>query len=183
MSDHAFLAVDLRAEERHSLAAALTDANPGRRLPGKQTPPENWHITTRFLGECTELQAERLMHRLSEVVEGIDGRVWCTELDAFPKRSKASVLYVTVEDPDGGLERLVMWSEEAAQSAGFEPEERPYVPHLTLSRVRPPVDVRHTFESWDDFRVGIGLRAITLFRTRRARNGFRYEAIDQLPLS
>lgn len=182
MSDHAFLAVDLTTAERHALSGALTGATPGKRLPGKHTLPENWHITIRFLGECTDQQAERIMYQLSETIESEQGRVWCNGLGAFPKRSKASVVYVGIDDPDGMLEQLAMLSEDAAQSVGFEPEGRPYVAHLTLSRIRPPVDVRHAFESWDDFRVPIGVRRITLFRTRRSRTGIHYDSIDTLDL-
>lgn len=182
MSDHAFLAVDLSDAERHALAAALSDANPGRRLPGRRTQPENWHITLRFLGECTDTEAELVMNRLSETVDVEAGGVWCAGLDAFPKRAKAGVLHVLVEDPDGTLQRLAMWCDEAAVSIGFEPEDRPYIPHLTLSRARPAVDVSHTFQAWDDFRVRIAVRTVTLFRTRRTRNGISYDAVDQLPL-
>jgi 2'-5' RNA ligase len=183
VSDQAFLAVDLNNEERHALAAALTEANPGRRLPGRKTQPENWHITLRFLGECTDTEAEQIMNRLSETVDVEAGRVWCVGLDAFPKRSKAGVLHVSIDDPDGTLQRLAMWCDEAAVSIAFKPEDRPYVPHLTLSRARPAVDVSHTFQSWDDFRVRIGVRAITLFRTRRTHGGLQYEPVDSHPLS
>ncbi len=186
MSDHAFLAVDLNDDERHAIAGALTEANPGKRLPGRKTPAENWHITLRFLGECSELQSERIMHRLEESIDVETGSVWCSGLDAFPRRSKAGVLYAAIEDPEGSLDRLAMWCDAAAVSVGFEPDERPYVPHLTLSRARPAVDVSHTFPSWDDFRVRIAIRAVTLFRTRRTRDnrnvGTSHDRIDTLPL-
>jgi 2'-5' RNA ligase len=177
-----FLAVDLSDGERHALAAALTEANPGKRLPGRTTPPENWHITLRFLGECTELDAERIMHRLDETVDVDQSSVWCAGLDAFPRRSKAGVLYTAIDDPEDTLARLAMWCESASQSVGFEPEDRPFVPHLTLSRARPAVDVSHTFPSWDDFRVRITVKAVTLFRTRRTKSGIRYDTIDTLTL-
>jgi 2'-5' RNA ligase len=182
VSDHAFLAIDLTTDERHALSAALTGASPGKRLPGKHTLAENWHITTRFLGECSVQHAERIMHQLSETMGVEEGRVWCEGLGAFPKPSKASVVYVGIDDPDGVLERLAAASDDAAESAGFEPEGRPYVPHLTLARVRPPVDVGHVLESWDDFRVPIGVRGVTLFRTRRSRAGNRYDPIDTVAL-
>ncbi|GMQ92914.1 MAG: hypothetical protein BMS9Abin12_0391 [Acidimicrobiia bacterium] len=182
MSDHAFLAVDLNTDERHMLAAALTAANPGRRLPGRKTPPVNWHITLRFLGECTDTQAERIMHQLSDTNDMEKGTVWGMGLDAFPRLAKAGVLFVTIEDEAGLLDRLAVWCDDAAVAVGFEPEDRPYVPHLTLTRARPAVDVSHTFQSWDDFRVRIGVRAVTLFRTRRNTDGIRYEPVDSLPL-
>ncbi len=182
MSDHAFLAVDLTDGERHALAAALTVANPGKRLPGRRTPPENWHITLRFLGECSDVEAERIMHQLDETVDVAPDAVWCAGLDAFPKRSKAGVLYAAVDDPNGTLSRLAMWCDAAAVAVGFEADERPYVPHLTLSRARPAVDVGHTFPSWDDFRVRVGVRVITFFRTRRTGDGVRYDRVDALDL-
>jgi 2'-5' RNA ligase len=182
MSGHVFLGVDLADDERHALASALTEANPGKRMPGRKTPPENWHITLRFLGECSEVEAERIMHRLSDTVDVKAAAVWCAGLDAFPRRTRAAVLYASVEDPDGTLGRLAMWCDAAAVDVGFEPEDRPYVPHLTLSRARPPVDVSHTFPSWNDFRVRVGVRSITLFRTLRTRVGVRYDVIDTLHL-
>ena len=186
MSDHAFLAVDLTDDERHAFAAALTEANPGKRLPGRKTPQENWHITLRYLGDCSDLQAERIMHTLEETVDVETGLVWCSGLDAFQRPSKAGVLYAAIGDPEGSLRRLAMWCNDAAVAAGFEPDERPYVPHLTLSRARPAVDVSHTFASWDDFRVRVAVRDVTLFRTRRTRDNrstaTHYERIDTLPL-
>ena len=182
MSDHAFLGIDLTDDERHALAAALTQANPGKRMPGRKTPAENWHISLRFLGECTEVEAERIMHSLSDTVDVDPTAVWCAGLDAFPRRTKAGVLYASVHDPDGTLDRLAMWCDAAAVTVGFEPEGRPYVPHLTLSRARPPVDVSHSFPSWNDFRVRVGVHTITLFRTRRTRVGIRYDTVDTLPL-
>jgi len=186
MSDHAFLAVDLTDDERHAIAAALTEANPGKRLPGRKTPPENWHITLRFLGECTDLQAERIMYKLEEAIDVEPASVWCSGLDAFPRPSKAGVLFAAIDDPEEALDRLAMWCDDAAVGVGFEPDERSYVPHLTLSRARPAVDVSHTFASWDDFRVRVAVRDVTLFRTRRTRDNrstaTHYERIDTLPL-
>lgn len=183
MSGHAFLAVDLTDGERHAIAAALTEANPGKRLPGRKTPPENWHITLRFLGECSDLQAERIMHRLEEFVDIGAGIVWCSRLGAFPRSSRAGVLYAAIDDPEDCLGRLATWCDAAAVSVGFEPDERPYVPHLTLSRARPAVDVSHIYPSWDDFRVRIDVPAITLFRTNRTNTGIHYDPIDTFPLS
>ena len=182
MSDHVFLGIDLTDHERHTLAAALTEANPGKRMAGRKTPPQNWHITLRFIGECNDVEAERIMHHLSETVDVDPFGVRCTGLDAFPRRTRASVLYAAVHDADGMLGRLAMWCDAAAVGVGFEPEGRPYVPHLTLSRARPPVDVSHTFPSWNDFSVRVAVQAITLFRTRRTRDGIRYDTIDTLNL-
>lgn len=182
MSDHAFLAVSPSDDERHALSAALAEASPGVFIPGRRPPAENWHITLRFLGECTELQAEQVMHRLSEMIDAGPERIWCVGLGAFPKPSKANVVYVVVDDPKGILGYLAAVSDEAATDAGFEAENRPHVPHLTLSRLRPGRDVRSLFAAYGEFRVPISVEGVTLLRTRRNRDGLHYEPIDHIPL-
>ena len=118
------------------------------------------------------------MHRLSDTVSASPSRVWCEGLGAFPRPSRAGVVFAAVDDPTGILDHLAGVCEEAAIDAGFEPEDRPYVPHLTLSRLRPALDVRALFAAFGEFRVPIKVRAITLLRT----NDSHYDTLDTLPL-
>lgn len=182
MNENAFLAIDLSNEERHLLSAALTEASPGAPIPGRRAPSKNWHLTLRFLGECSDAQTDRIMHSLAESIEGGSGRVWCDGLGAFPAASKASVVYCAIDDPIGILGYLAAVCEEAALDAGFEPEGRPYLAHLTLSRLRPALDVRPLFSSYGEFRSPIAVRAVTLFRTHSASPRPTYESIDTLAL-
>jgi 2'-5' RNA ligase len=179
MSDHAFLAVDLTNEERHGTSAALTEASPGWPIPGTRTSTQSWHITLRFLGECTDSQADRIVHTLSEADDLAAGRIWCDGLGVFPRPSKASVVYLRVDDPAGILSHLAAVCDEAAVHAGFESEGRPFVPHVTLSRLRPAVDVRSLMEGFSEFRSPVTVREIALMRNR----GSRYETVDTVLLS
>lgn len=182
MIDHAFLAIDLSNDERHALSAALAEAGIGSPIPGRRPPPKNWHVTLRFLGECSDSEAERIMHRLSETVDTTPGKVWCSGLGAFPRASHAGVVFAAVDDPSGLLEYLAAVCEEAVVDVGFAPEERPFTPHLTISRLRPARDLRKLFDSFSEFRVPIAVRDITFLRTRRTPTGLTYEPIDSLPL-
>jgi 2'-5' RNA ligase len=132
----------------------------------------------RFLGECSDHQSDLVMHRLSDAVTAAPSRVWCDGLGAFPRPSRAGVIFVAVDDPTGILDHLAAVCEEAAIDAGFEPEDRPYVPHLTLSRLRPAIDVGALFAAFGEFRLPITVHTITLLRT----NGSRYDTVDTLPL-
>ena len=93
------------------------------------------------------------------------------------------MVYVAVDDPKGTLRYLAAVCDEAATDAGLEREDRPHVPHLTLSRLRPGQDVRTLFWGYSEFRVPIAVRGIALMRSRRTRSGVRYETIDYLPLT
>lgn len=177
-----FLAVALAEEDQHALSAALADANLARILPGKRTRPTNWHITVRFIGEATERQMDMLAERTEALLDSEPGRVWISELGAFPRLSKASVVYAAVDDPSGVLDELAATGEEAATDVGFEPEGRPYVPHLTLSRVRPVRDVSSISSALDDTRVPIRVHTLTMFRTESTRDGPVYRPIHEFPL-
>jgi 2'-5' RNA ligase len=101
----------------------------------------------------------------------------------IPKFSKASVLYAAVDDPAGILDELAITAEEAATDVGFEPEGRPYIPHLTLSRVRPVRDVSPISAALDDVRVLVKVETLTMFQTVQTRDGPEYQALHDFRLS
>lgn len=183
MTTNAFIAVDLADAERHALAAALAEASPGPRLPGRRTPPANWHITLRFLGPVDDDLLDRIDHGLTELTLAGSGAVRCVGLGAFPKPSRATVVFGAIDDGEELLERLAAVCEDLCRDLGLEPEERPFVPHLTLARVRPAVDVRRLFDSFGEFAIRIRVREVVLLRTISGRDGVRYERRSAIPLT
>ena len=182
MTGNVFAAVGLGDTERHELAAALDSASTGRRMPGKLVPPAIWHITVRFLGDIDEPAVDRFIHALSEAIDADPGRMRCSGLGAFPSLRDARVLFAAIDDPERLLETLARQAEEAAIAAGLEPEERPYRPHLTLSRLRPKRDVRAFARSFGDFSVRIPVRDITIYRSERVEDGLRHVELDRVPI-
>ncbi len=182
MTDNAFVAIDPTDAERHELAAALDAASPGSRLPGRRVRPENWHLTLRFLGPLDDMMLDRVVRELDEAITGVPTDLSCTGLGAFPRAARATVLYVGVEDPTGTLDALAATCEAACRDVGLDPEERSFTPHITLARLRPPVDVRRTFERFGEFRSRIRADRVSVMRTHAGRGGVRYETIDTIPL-
>jgi 2'-5' RNA ligase len=177
-----FLAVDLQGEERHRLATVLGDSDVSDRLPGRRVPIANWHVTLRFLGEVSDVQAETLLARLDETLPEGSGKTWLDGIGAFPKPSRASVAFCSVDDPGGLLGVLAAVCDEAAVDVGLEPEDRPFVPHLTISRIRPPTDLRQVIERVEFQRIAIDVTSVTLMRTRSVRGGVEYDRVDRLKL-
>lgn len=182
MSGNAFLAVDLSDDERHMLSAALSAAGPGHPIPGKRPPEGNWHITLRFIGECSDSNADRIAHEVARDLSSPPGRVFLSGLGAFPRASKASVMYIAIDDHEKLLGRLSAVCEAAVRHVGLDPEERPFVPHLTISRLRPSVDVRRLIDAFTVFRVPIAVDAITIFRSVVSRSGATYDALHTIDL-
>ena len=183
MSGNLFLAIDLSTEERHAVSAALRDASPGPRVPGRQVIAENWHVTVRFLGEVDEVILDRLRHELDRSLAADPGTVVCTGLGAFPRPSKATVVYAAISDTAGLLDSIAAECETACRHVGLEPEGRPFVPHITLSRVRPPVDVRRLIQRFGDFAVDLDVSQVDLLQTVPVPGGVRYDTLDSFPLA
>ena len=182
MAERMFLAVALSDECRHAVAAHL-DASLGERtLPGRRARPENWHITLRFLGGTTAEQADAILAHLDEHVLVEPFRVRLAGLGGFPRERKASVLWMGTTGDLDPLHALAVECETAAQRAGFEPEGRPFHPHVTLSRIRPPRDVRGLIDLVPATGIPLDVEAVTLYRSILGSGPARYEVVDTVAL-
>lgn len=177
-----FLAVDLTSEARQALSRRVMEMAGNRELPGRATPPRNWHMTLWFLGDVARDRFERMSHHLSEAPLGAPFRCRFGELGSFPRARRASVLWVGVSRGAQSLSALAAETAEAVAGAGIPLSERPFSPHLTLSRIRPPRDVRDLLESAPSAEVGMMVREVTIFRSHLGGGPPRYEALERIPL-
>jgi 2'-5' RNA ligase len=173
-----FLGVALPYAAQHALTAGLDAHFSGQRLPGVLVPPANWHITVRFLGDVSDGQQDRLSFALSDISMGDSFDVTLEGLGAFPNARFASVLWAGVGRGEERLEALAATVDERLTIAGFDVNERPYVPHLSLARIRPKVDVWSWLEVEARLRVKWSVSGLTLFETRFEGGQIRYEPIE-----
>jgi 2'-5' RNA ligase len=180
VSDRLFLAVAITDEVAHGLATFLTDET--IRLPGRPTPPANWHVTIRFLGSTTALQSDRVLEFLDEHLAVEPFTVSFGGLGAFARPPKATVLYLRIENGADRLAAMAEIGDTAAQLAGFEPEDRPFHAHVTLSRIRPPMDVRSLIERVPRFPLTMVADRLTLYLSHLGSEGPTYEVLDEVLL-
>jgi 2'-5' RNA ligase len=131
-----FIAIDLPEDVRRE-AGRIS----GRLQEGiygvKWVEPKNLHLTVKFLGG---VEPETL-DLVKETVGPIAARFQPIELGlagagSFPPRGRPRVIWLGVH---GGLDHLAALAgniETALEPLGFEPEDRPFSPHLTLGRVK-----------------------------------------------
>lgn len=146
-------------------------------IPGRLAPPENWHITLRFLGSIDQVTYERFLSAL-DVADFAPFQIRFGEIGAFPNKRRATVVWVGIDAGEEGLGAINDIAESAAQAAGLSAEERPFHPHLTLARVRPPADVRGLAGT----RVELGWQCdrVVVYRSITGRGGARYEPLETL---
>jgi 2'-5' RNA ligase len=97
--------------------------------------PESLHVTLAFLGYRPEKEIEQI----AEVVRESAGPApWVELRDPVqrPPRGRARLYALPVVSP--GTEALQAGVEQSLSTQGFyEPEKRPFWPHVTVARVRP----------------------------------------------
>ena len=158
-----FIGVDLSDDIRHGLAAHLNEHVD--EMPGRASPPQNWHMTLRFIGLLDDERLDLLRFRLAEVDWGKPFTVGFDGLDAFPHPRRATVLWLRIGVGYDQMTQLARTAEQAVRTIGLEPEGRPFVPHLTLSRVRPPVDVKRLVAAFPPFHVRQQVSVVHLFES------------------
>ena len=172
-----FAAVPLPAETRLALVERLAGVD----IPGKRVPPENWHLSLRFLGSIDGVTYERFLHGLEDAQEVSPFQVEIDGIEGFPRANKASVVWVGVTKGREGLADLNAIAETAAETAGLDAEERPFRPHLTLARVRPPEDVRDLADHSLQFSWAVG--EIVVYQSHLGKGGARYEPLESFALN
>jgi 2'-5' RNA ligase len=179
MTGNLFVAVDLSDEDRHAIANTLSERDLAKRIPGRRVKPPNWHITLCFIGEATEVESDRLAERLESTIEAKRFAVTVGSIGGFPRAAKASVIFLSIDDPSANLAALASVCTEAAVDIGFDPDDRRFVPHLTLSRVRPPQAIHRLVET-ESLDIPLRVGALTVFRTVAERGGVRYEPVHTI---
>jgi len=92
------------------------------------------------------------------------------------------VLWIGAGEGADELRALAATVEAAAVRAGFAPEPKPFSPHLTLSRIQPPADVRPLVDSTAPFGGRMCVDAFILFQSHLGGAAPRYEPIQRFPL-
>ena len=114
---------------------------------------ENWHITLAFLGEVPDRKADELEERLERAARRRPAmRLRLSGGGAFPNAAEARVLWTGVQGDRTALSRLATGTRASANRAGIEVAGRRFSPHVTLARLRRPVDVTRwlrIFEGYD----------------------------------
>lgn len=128
-----FVALDLPEETRAGLVGWAREALADPAL--RPVAPESLHITLAFLGYRPEEEIEEIA---AAVRESSAPAPWVELRDPEPRppRGRARLYALPVISP--GAEVLQAGLQERLVEAGFyEPEKRPFWPHVTVARVRP----------------------------------------------
>ena len=138
------------------------------------------HLTLAFLGSIDAA-------RVTDIERILSGILWTRAECRFkeplflPAHGKRRVVALELEDPAGRLRRL-----QAEVSAGlaaeglYEPEKRPWLPHVTVARFRHP---GHPFSLQNVNVSAFGVVRMVLYSSHLERAGAVHTPVADFPAS
>jgi 2'-5' RNA ligase len=130
-----FVAVNLPALERRAIWESIAPLRSSG-APVRWAAEPDLHITLRYMGEVADAQAEPIGAALVASVRGVKPfDLGLGGAGAFPDFAAPRLLWIGVERHPA-LELLANDVEGALRPFGFEPELRPFQPHLTVGRAK-----------------------------------------------
>ncbi len=180
-----FLAVEPDEETRANLAEAvrtLREAAPRIRW----SLPENLHLTLKFLGEVPPADLEDVFRAADAAAAATESFLLDIEgLRLFPDPRRPRVVSAGCAAGTRELTELAAAVETACAGAGFEPERRPFSPHITLGRIRQPGDAGGVAEGLEAYaEEGFGVvpvREVTVFMSELRRGGAVHSPMHRAP--
>ena len=131
----AFIAVDI---ENNDFSNQITEIQKNILDIGadiKPVPPENVHLTLRFLGEIET----NLLEKIIDILRLIDFQPFEIRLrgtGAFPSMKKINVIWIGLERGQEELTKLSRLLETHLIKLGFPQDKRGFSPHITIARLR-----------------------------------------------
>ncbi len=187
-----FVAIPLPPEIQTALAGLQ------RRLARHHAETIRWvepgsiHVTLRFLGGIDPELAPDIAREIEEAATSTGRfRLRMAGTGTFPAKGRPKVVWVGISGEVRRLERLRARVEGALSRVGFDPEERPFLPHVTIGRIKqevgPPRDWRagQAFQKLQLSGPDLEYTAdrVTLFRSHMDHAGVTYEALSESLLS
>ncbi len=169
---------------RGELAALLTRLDPG--CPGvKWVDPIGMHLTLKFFGSVDEARLPELTGALKRAAAAAAPfQAQLSGVGAFPDTRKPQILWVGTAQGGPEFVSLARAVEDEAEAIGFEPEPRPFRPHVTLGRAKGDADRCRTGETLEttlfessSWRV----ETLRLYQSRPSPAGSFYECLWESP--
>jgi len=139
---------------------------------GRPVPPANFHITLAFLGELPERQLERLCDAVDRLDLPGDRELCLDQVGYWPR---PGIFWLGPSAPPTSLSALAGSLARIGQGLGVRRDRRPFVPHVTLyrgCRQPPPAPAEPP-------QLACRYRGVTLFASRTAHTGVRYEPLAE----
>ncbi|SHE96835.1 2'-5' RNA ligase [Fodinibius roseus] len=141
------------------------------------------HITLKFLGDTREEQLDPLVSELSAVRQQ-EFSMKIKGLGCFPQKGPPRILWAGISNA-AELKKLKDRIEEKCVALGFDPEERPFKPHITLGRIQGVTrrDIRSLINQHKQFAIpDVSVREFVMYESILQSDGAVHKRVSGFPL-
>lgn len=132
----AFIAAQIGDKLREALSGVIDELKKSDPYV-KWIKPENLHVTLKFLGEVEADKIDAIKSEMQNIAASDKPfSLSVSGIGVIPNPRYPRVVYSNLVDNDQKLKNLSQRLDEAMTLLGFEPEERDFLPHLTIGRVK-----------------------------------------------
>jgi 2'-5' RNA ligase len=148
--------------------------------------PQGIHLTLKFFGTI----AESDVANISRVVEDTTSTIapftlGIKRVGAFPDVKRPRVLWLGMDGDVDILIRLQKEVDAELHKYGFEKEDRPFRPHLTLARIKDPrglIGLAKIMEKRENYEAGsFSAAGLNLFKSELTPKGAVYTKLAYFP--
>ncbi len=154
----------------------------------KWVEPQNMHLTLKFLGDVREEAIADVCRVVTKAAADCQPfNIVIGSAGAFPDLRRPRTLWIGVTQGQQELFRLQTAVERALAKRGFPKENRDFLPHLTIGRIResgPAMgDLGSLIQTHADFAAGSSVvRELVVFASHLGALGPTYEPLARAPL-
>ena len=167
------------------------------RRMAQELPSLSWvdlaeiHLTLAFLGELSDEQLSAAISAAelaARKVSSFDIRLSLP--DIFGTQRQPRVIWMGVDEPSGKLLQLQQQLNLELAQRGFEVDKRPFSPHLTLSRIKAPLNAEEqqrlqrilTVKDRQPSSPIIHVSQISVMKSELSRMGAKYTCLRNVDL-
>ena len=177
-----FVALDLNSKVIANLTELVRRLAP--LAPIRWVHPRNMHITLKYIGEWEEDRVDAVVDTLGSVRVARKIKVSLQGLEFYPYARSPRIFWVPAENSPQ-LRQLASGVDSSLSRLGIAPEVRPFLPHLTLGRLKGECDLTELREAIDELPSRdfgeIVPETFTLYGSRLTKRGPLHTRIDEFP--
>jgi 2'-5' RNA ligase len=145
--------------------------------------PGDFHLTLRFIGGVPTSQLAHYVRALEVLSRFAPASVYVDGVIGFPSARHARTLVLGLRDPEQRLRAMAARLEPELAALGLASEDRPLVPHVTLARVSPALDINGVGSECVHHDTEVMLTELCLFASRKQGQGSRYVPLHAYALT
>ncbi len=183
-----FLALELDTSQQQFLGNIIRQGK--LRLPDlRWVDPAGIHLTLAFLGELNDQQLAKTVFAAQYAAAAVNPFPYrLSGLGTFGPPRQPRVLWMGISEPSGVLTVLHQALTLALQQQGFPTDERPFSPHLTLARIKSPLNpeqlhlLQQLLSRYQFASSAYRVTHLSVMKSELARSGAHYTCLQACEL-